>query len=106
MNSYKFFFKYPNSLFFQNNENVFTNPDLVVRIGDQYYTWSAACPIVMSAVLYGRGLPSDLVKVIKASYQEDRSSSKRLSSGEVGGTSHNSKVQTGRYLAKKILVMI
>ena len=45
------------------DQDFFENPNLVVRIGDQYYTWKAACPIVMSAVLYGRSLPSDLVKV-------------------------------------------
>ncbi len=47
----------------QNGEDLFANPDLVVRLGEQYYTWSSACPIIMSAVLYGRALPSDLVKV-------------------------------------------
>ena len=28
--------------------NVFNNPNLVVRIGDQYFTWESACPIIMS----------------------------------------------------------
>ena len=63
----------------------------MVRIGDQYYTWSAACPIVMSAVLYGRGLPSDLVKVIKASYQEDRRASSKAEAG--GSSTSESNVQ-------------
>jgi len=46
--------------------NLFTNPNLVVRIGDQYFTWESACPIIMSRVLYGRSLPSELVDVIAA----------------------------------------
>ena len=36
------------------------------RIGDQYFKWDAACPVIMSRVLYGRSLPSELVDVIKA----------------------------------------
>ena len=36
------------------------------RIGDQYFRWDAACPVIMSRVLYGRSLPSELVDVIKA----------------------------------------
>ena len=58
----------------KNNEDIFSNPDLVVRIGDKYYTWSAACPVIMSGVLYGRALPSELVKAIQGSFpQETRS---------------------------------
>ena len=46
--------------------NLFSNPNLVVRIGDQYFNWESACPIIMSRVLYGRSLPSELVDVIAA----------------------------------------
>jgi phosphatidate phosphatase LPIN len=53
---------------------LFNCPDLVVRIGEQYYKWSAACPIIMSTILYGRTLPSDLVEVIRGSYQEPKKS--------------------------------
>eukprot|EP00095_Tigriopus_kingsejongensis_P000826 snap_masked-scaffold63_size435493-processed-gene-2.4 protein:Tk00826 transcript:snap_masked-scaffold63_size435493-processed-gene-2.4-mRNA-1 annotation:"phosphatidate phosphatase lpin3" len=56
----------------RNKEEVLNNPNLVVRIGEQYYTWQAACPMIMSAVLFGRTLPSDLVDLIKGSYQEVR----------------------------------
>ena len=48
------------------DHNLFANPNLVVRIGDQYFRWDAACPVIMSRVLYGRSLPSELVDVIKA----------------------------------------
>jgi Lipin/Ned1/Smp2 multi-domain protein middle domain len=61
--------------FFQRAESsLFNNPALVVRIGEQYYKWSAACPIIMSTILYGRTLPSDLVEVIRGSYQEPKNS--------------------------------
>jgi phosphatidate phosphatase LPIN len=56
------------------DKSVFNSPDLVVRIGEQYYKWSAACPIIMSTILYGRTLPSDLVEVIRGSFQEPKNS--------------------------------
>ena len=49
------------------NLDIFSNPNLVVRIGDQFFKWEAACPIIMSRVLFGRSLPSELVDVIAAS---------------------------------------
>lgn len=62
-------------LSFQRAESsLFKHPALVVRIGEQYYKWSAACPIIMSTILYGRTLPSDLVEVIRGSYQEPKRS--------------------------------
>ena len=39
----------------------FENQDLVVRVGEQYYNWKAACPIVMSVLLYGRSFPSEII---------------------------------------------
>jgi phosphatidate phosphatase LPIN len=42
--------------------DLFTHPDLVVRIGNKYYTWQAASPIIMSVALYGQKLPNELVE--------------------------------------------
>ena len=42
--------------------NPFENQDLVVRVGEQYYNWKAACPIMMSILLYGRSFPSEILE--------------------------------------------
>lgn len=63
----------------KNEDDLFSNPNLVVRIGQQYFTWQAACPIIMSSVLYGRSLPSDLVKIIEGSFQDMTLTSKDAS---------------------------
>ena len=34
----------------------------MVRIGDKYYSWATGGPMIMSAVLYGRSLPEELIK--------------------------------------------
>lgn len=70
---------------------LFNSPDLVVRIGEQYYKWSAACPIIMSSILYGRTLPSDLVEVIRGSFQEPKKTEKlsvSTTSDVAGGQVH------------------
>ncbi len=46
--------------------DLFSNPNLVVRAGDHYLRWPDAVPVIMSAVLYGRQLPADLVRGTKA----------------------------------------
>ena len=43
-------------------QNILSDPDLVVRIGDKYYSWATGGPMIMSAVLYGRSLPAELIK--------------------------------------------
>ena len=42
------------------NKNPFDDPNLVVRIQDQYYNWKAAFPIIMSMALYQRSFPTDI----------------------------------------------
>ena len=49
-------------MLFKMGNNPFENQNLVVRIGDQYYNWKAACPIVMSLLLYGRSFPSEITE--------------------------------------------
>ena len=42
--------------------NPFDDQNLVVRIGEQYYTWKAASPIIFSIILYGRPFPSNITE--------------------------------------------
>ncbi|XP_059086494.1 phosphatidate phosphatase LPIN3-like isoform X1 [Tigriopus californicus] len=93
----------------RNKQDVFADPNLVVRIGEQYYTWQSACPMIMSAVLFGRTLPSDLVDYIRGSYQEIRtkesspnSKSARTSSWWPFGRRMPNDEGTGESLAEKI----
>ena len=46
----------------EENPAILNNPSLVVRIGESYYKWESAAPIIMSHVLYGRSLPADLTE--------------------------------------------
>lgn len=39
------------------NPKLIENPDLVVRLNGKYYNWRAACPLIMSMVVYQRPLP-------------------------------------------------
>lgn len=48
------------------NFNMVANPDLVVRIGENYYNWQTAAPIILSHVCFDKDLPvktmNDVVK--------------------------------------------
>lgn len=57
---------------FVENPRLIENPDLLVRIGSKYYTWQAACPIVMSWMLYQRFLPQTAVDIIVQEYMPKR----------------------------------
>ena len=48
------------TMLFKIGNNPFENQNLVVRIGDQYYDWKAACPIILSVILYGRTFPNEI----------------------------------------------
>ncbi|KZS18674.1 Phosphatidate phosphatase LPIN1 [Daphnia magna] len=61
---------------FIENPRLIENPDLLVRIGNKYYTWQAACPIVMSWVLYQRFLPQSSVDAIVHEYMPKRKEKK------------------------------
>lgn len=45
-----------------NNPSIFSSPLLVVRLCGKYYSWLAACPIVMTAIAYRKPLPADAVQ--------------------------------------------
>lgn len=61
---------------FVENPRLIENPDLLVRIGGKYYTWQAACPIVMSWVLYQRFLPQSSVDAIVNEFMPKREEKK------------------------------
>lgn len=61
---------------FVENPRLIENPDLLVRIGGKYYTWQAACPIVMSWVLYQRFLPQSSVDAIVHEFMPKREEKK------------------------------
>ena len=61
---------------FVENPRLVENPDLLVRIGGKYYTWQAACPIVMSWVLYQRFLPQSSVDAIVHEFMPKREEKK------------------------------
>ena len=44
--------------------DLLSDPGLVVKLNDSYLKWETAAPLIMSHVLYGRSLPSDLGKSI------------------------------------------
>ena len=61
-----------------SNSDLFSNPNLVVRVGHQYLQWQEAAPIIMSAVLYGRLLPADILQGAKATNVSSSPSSKDM----------------------------
>ena len=44
--------------------DLLSDPGLVVKLNDSYLKWETAAPLIMSHVLYGRSLPSDLGKIL------------------------------------------
>lgn len=45
-----------------NNPALLESPDLVVRIGDKYYSYRAAMPIIISMLVYQRQLPQSTIE--------------------------------------------
>ncbi len=77
------------------HKDLFSNPDLVVRIGERYYRWPDAVPVVMSVVLYGRPLPPELAdkgaKVMPPPPPSTEASLAADAAGKEEGLSPNSK---------------
>ncbi|XP_064544236.1 phosphatidate phosphatase LPIN3 isoform X3 [Drosophila montana] len=44
------------------NPNMFASPNLVVRLNGKYYTWIAACPIVMTMITFQKQLTEDAIE--------------------------------------------
>lgn len=43
-----------------HNPALFASPNLVVRLNNKYYSWRAACPVVMTLLAYQKPLPMDV----------------------------------------------
>ncbi|KAM8714331.1 hypothetical protein ACLKA7_014460 [Drosophila subpalustris] len=44
------------------NPHMFASPNLVVRLNGKYYTWMAACPIVMTMITFQKQLTDDAIE--------------------------------------------
>lgn len=44
------------------NPNMLTNPELVVRIGNKYYNWLTAAPLILSQIAFQKSLPEKIVE--------------------------------------------
>ncbi|KAJ6642275.1 Phosphatidate phosphatase LPIN2 [Pseudolycoriella hygida] len=44
------------------NPSIFSSPLLVVRLNGKYYSWTAACPIVMTVIAYQKPLTNDAIE--------------------------------------------
>ena len=42
--------------FCENPEGILANPDLVVKVGNHYYTWLVAAPVLLSMGAFGRSV--------------------------------------------------
>ena len=43
-----------------HNPALFASPNLVVRLNNKYYSWTTACPVVMTLLAYQKPLPMDV----------------------------------------------
>ncbi|PNF27253.1 hypothetical protein B7P43_G05319 [Cryptotermes secundus] len=71
------------------NPKLIENPDLVVRLNGNYYSWRAACPLIMSLVVYHRPLPQEVVDAFVTEYMpvEDKGQKKPKNQQETKGYS-------------------
>uniref|UniRef100_A0A0K8TTZ6 phosphatidate phosphatase n=1 Tax=Tabanus bromius TaxID=304241 RepID=A0A0K8TTZ6_TABBR len=44
------------------NPSIFSSPNLVVRLNGKYYSWAAACPIVMTIITFQKPLSNDAIE--------------------------------------------
>ncbi|XP_059620146.1 phosphatidate phosphatase LPIN3 [Phlebotomus argentipes] len=53
------------------NPSLFSSPNLVVRLNGKYYSWTAACPIVMTLIAFQKPLPNTTIDKLIASQKEE-----------------------------------
>lgn len=57
-----------------HNPALFASPNLVVRLNNKYYSWAAACPVVMTLLAYQKPLPIEVCeKLLTNDAQKDES---------------------------------
>ena len=54
----------PFERFMEEITNITTNPNLVIKINNRYMNWASASPIILSAILYQKNLPTDTVNMV------------------------------------------
>jgi phosphatidate phosphatase LPIN len=54
------------------NPELFSSPNLVVRLNDKYYSWTTACPVVMTLIAYQKPLPLEVCEKLVKSEQKPR----------------------------------
>ena len=54
----------PFEKFMEEITTITTNPSLVLKINNRYMNWASASPIILSAILYQKNLPTDTVNMV------------------------------------------
>ncbi|XP_072042421.1 phosphatidate phosphatase LPIN2-like isoform X2 [Amphiura filiformis] len=76
---------------FCKNPSILANPNLVLRIGDKFYNWQIASPIIMSMVVFQRPLPE---MVVSGLVKEHMPKNKRSLTSWLWGGSSSSRQTT------------
>ncbi|XP_070070200.1 phosphatidate phosphatase LPIN3 isoform X3 [Drosophila takahashii] len=67
--------------------SIFSSPNLVVRLNGKYYTWMAACPIVMTMITFQKPLTHDAIEQLMAqTVPEDEKPESAAQADNVGQT--------------------
>uniref|UniRef100_A0A1I8P291 phosphatidate phosphatase n=1 Tax=Stomoxys calcitrans TaxID=35570 RepID=A0A1I8P291_STOCA len=53
------------------NPSIFSSPNLVVRLNGKYYSWAAACPIVMTIITFQKPLTNDAIDQLTVNAKHD-----------------------------------
>uniref|UniRef100_A0A1B0BV46 phosphatidate phosphatase n=2 Tax=Nemorhina TaxID=44051 RepID=A0A1B0BV46_9MUSC len=53
------------------NPSIFSSPNLVVRLNGKYYSWTAACPIIMTIITFQKPLTNDAVEQLMTNAKHD-----------------------------------
>ena len=56
-----------------HNPAIFASPNLVVRLNNKYYSWTTACPVVMTLLAYQKPLPMDVCEKLLMTEQQKTS---------------------------------
>ncbi|XP_030388240.1 phosphatidate phosphatase LPIN3 isoform X2 [Scaptodrosophila lebanonensis] len=79
------------------NPSLFSSPNLVVRLNGKYYTWMAACPIVMTMITFQKPLTHDAIEQLMSQTGEGTKGVDAEKPTAVEGTAHTENVgQTKR----------
>ncbi|XP_037956149.1 phosphatidate phosphatase LPIN1 isoform X2 [Teleopsis dalmanni] len=53
------------------NPSLFSSPNLIVRLNGKYFSWAAACPIVMTIITFQKPLAEDVVEQLMTNAKQD-----------------------------------